>query len=423
MHLDFIFLKHLALMLIGAKLAGEVFAHFKMSSVIGEIAVGFILGSHLLGWVSPVEGESSHIILHALSELGVVFMLFYLGLEVNFKQIKEVGLAAFFIALGGVIVPFATGYWVGKVIYPDISWQAHLFIGAIMTATSVAITARLMEDVGINKSRASMIILASAILDDILGLMILSLVLALSKTSNHAHGAHEEGIHNISSFFESITGLHEGLGLSILLISVFLLVIFPLFFKLTPLILGRIEKLKRKDLLLIFVLGLMLLLSFLSAECGLAPIVGAFFFGIIISSSRFHSIEKEVEPINHFLSPIFFVFIGLNVDLPAMISSWKFALILTIFAILSKFLGAGLLAKTFKSSKTESSLIGLGMVPRGEVGLIVATLGFQAGIINKEVFYGSAAMCILTILAVPYFIKKLALKYKVEISETNTQNL
>lgn len=412
MHSTFLFLEYLALMLVGAKIASEVFYRFKLSPVIGEILIGFVLGAHVLGLIKLIPGSHDTVIVNTLSELGVIFMLFYLGLEVNFKQIKEVGLAAVFIAIGGVLLPFLMGYFLGAWMYPEIGWPAHLFVGAIMTATSVAITARIMEDFGLNRSRASRIILAAAVLDDILGLVVLSIVLAVGGMKGATHGEHGEGL---SHWVQSLTGLHDGVSLSLVLIVLFLAIIFPLFLRFSPPFLRFIEKMEGKGALLVVALGLMLILSFLAAECGLAPIVGAFFFGVIVSSAKgFHSLEEEVEPIYLFLSPIFFVSIGLNIDPYVMMASWKFALILTILAVISKFFGAGLVARYFKSTPTESSLIGLGMVPRGEVGLIVANIGLASGVINQEIFSASAAMCILTILVVPGFIKRLATKYKQE---------
>jgi Kef-type K+ transport system membrane component KefB len=412
MHASFLFLKYLALILVGGKIASEIFYRLKLSPVIGEIFVGFVLGAHCLGFINLLPDTHEVVIVTALSELGVIFMLFYLGLEVNLKQIKEVGVTALMVALGGVLLPFTMGYLVGYWMFPEIGWAAHLFIGAIMTATSVAITARIMEDYGLNNSQATRIILAAAVIDDIMGLFILSVVLAIGGMDQATHG---ETANGLSHLFENLFGFHHGLLLSISLIAFFLLIILPLFARFSPPFLRLINRMEGKGALMVVALALMLFLSWLSAECGLAPIVGAFFFGVIVSSSNcVHALEEKVEPICLFLAPIFFVFIGLNIDPVVMLSSWKFALVITSLAVVSKFFGAAIMARFNKSSKTEASLIGLGMVPRGEVGLIIANIGLAGGIISKEIFSGVAAMCILTILVVPGFIKKLALKYKQE---------
>jgi Kef-type K+ transport system membrane component KefB len=184
-----------------------------------------------------------------------------------------------------------------------------------------------------------------------------------------------------------------------------------------PWLLRKVERMEGKGSLLVVVLGLMLLCAFISAECGLAPIVGAFLFGMVVGSSKeSRIIEEEVEPIFLFLAPVFFVMIGLTFNVGKVISAWQFALILTIGAVVSKLVGAGAFAKIFKASHVEASIIGLGMVPRGEVGLIVANIGMTAGVINAEIFAGSVAMCILTIVVVPPLLRPLGKKYQAELA-------
>jgi len=416
MHESFLFLEYLAVILVGAKLASEICSRIKISPVLGEMLIGFLIGSSCLGWVELDSHLHEAVILRSLSELGVIFMMFYIGLEVRVGQIVKVGLLAMTVAVGGILLPLIVGYGIGHWLYPKAGWGTHLFIGAVMTATSVAITARVMMDLGLSRSQASRIILAAAVLDDILGLVVLSIVLAVSGAAS-GHGG-EESLEGIAGLFHNLFGLEQGLILNVTLIAFFLFVLFPLFWMVVPKILRKVERMEGKGSLLVVALGLMLLCAFISAECGLAPIVGAFLFGMVVGSSKeSHIIEEEVEPIFLFLAPVFFVMIGITFNVAKVISAWQFALILTVGAVLSKLVGSGAFAKIFGASNLESTIIGVGMVPRGEVGLIVANIGLVAGVIDAEIFAGSVAMCILTIIVVPPFLKPLGKKYQMALAE------
>lgn len=418
MHESFLFLEYLAIILVGAKLAAEICYRMDISPVLGEILIGFLLGASCLGWINLGTHEHEAVIVRSLSELGVIFMMFYIGLEVRISQIAKIGFIAISVAAGGIFIPLIIGYSVGLWMYPQAGWATHLFIGAIMAATSVAVTARIMLDLGLHRSRASRIILAAAVLDDILGLVVLSIVLAATRIPKGTGGG--EPIHGLAAIFQNILGLGNGLLLNISLIVFFLVVLFPILWVIVPKILLKVEQLNGKGSLLVIVLGLMLLCAFVAAECGLAPIIGAFLFGMIVGSSKASQvIEEEVEPIFLFLAPVFFVTIGLLFDVNNIAASWHFAIILTIAAVLSKLIGSGFAAKTCGASNLESTIIGLGMVPRGEVGLIIANIGLITGVVSGEIFAGAVVMCILTIVVVPPFLKILGKKYqKVLIRET-----
>ena len=378
MHESFIFLKYLALMLVFAKLISEIFHRLKISVVVGKILVGFVLGGSCLGWIDLSQGGQEEIIVKTLGELGVIFMLFYIGLKVRFTEIQEVGLVSIFVALGGVLFPLLMGFQLSQWLFPEEAMATHLFVGTILTATSVAITSHILIGYGLGKTKAAKIILAAAVVDDILSLLTLSVVLTLIKTPMES--SHYQGM---AHFVHGLTEL-QGFHLNLALVGLFLFIFLPIFMMFGPKILEKVEKLEGEGAMLVVSIGLMLSMAFLSAQCGLAPIIGAFFFGVIASSADYKVLEKEVEPIYLFLAPIFFVYIGLNLEWEVMKSQWKLALILSAVAIICKFLPCYLMSRLAKVSPSGAILIGFGMVPRGEVGLIVANVGLSMAVIDQR---------------------------------------
>ncbi|MEW6440021.1 MAG: cation:proton antiporter [bacterium] len=411
MHEGFLFLQYLALILLGGKLAAEGFSRFGISPVLGEIFAGFLLGPSCLGIVDLATGGESGAIVLGLAEVGILFLMFTIGLETRLGQIAQVGLLATAVAVGGVVLPLVLGYAVGVWMVPEEGWRVHLFIGAITTATSVAITARVLRDLGIGRSRASRIILAAAILDDILGLVILSIVLAVGGTSS-GHGAEGDQLPGAAAVLKSWLGIESNVLSTAAAMALFLVVLVPLLWRAVPRLLESMRKLESKGSLQVVASSLMLLVSYLADLCGLAPIVGAFLLGMIVGSSQVsRTIEEQTEAIFLLLAPVFFVSIGITFEIGHLFSAWEFALVLTAAAVLSKGLGTGLPARLAGSSNREALLVGLGMIPRGEVGLIVANVGLAAGLLSQPVYAGSVAMCILTVLVIPPVLKLAAKDY------------
>ena len=367
---------HLGIILLAAKLGAEIFQRLGMSAAIGEIAMGLVLGHSLLNLIPESE------LIEHLAELGVLFMLFLLGLETKVAHILEVGFTALLVAIGGILVPFSMGFGFGYLV--DLPWQSSLFLGTVLCATSVAISTRVFLDCGMGRSLVTRTIIAAAVIDDIVGLIVLTIVLAL-------------------------TGESEGaIGPMLLKQGALLFIGFPLALYVIPRIVSWVRKMEGEGAMFAIILGSTLLFSYGGVPAGFEPIIGAFLVGVIFGGTpESLSIEKQVTSLVHFLAPIFFVHIGLMIDLHALSSGLGFAVLLTTVAAISKLLGSGLGALVRGMPLADSTLIGVGMIPRGEVGLIVAGIGLRAGLFDQELFAATALMCILTIVMVPPLLKPL----------------
>ena len=379
MELDWIF--ELAIILLAAKLGAEIFNRFKQSPMLGEILAGVILGPSVFALLSE-----SHT-LELFAEIGIIFMIFMLGLETKVAHLRAVGPRAFAIAMMGIAVPFAAGWLLGIAI--DVSWRTALFFGAILTATSVAITARTLMDMDLTRSKLSQTVLAAAVIDDVAGLMILAVVLTLAGS-----------------------GAEGGIVLTLAREGIYLLVVLPIFWFLIPPITNRLKHLEGEGSLFVMVLALTFLFSYLAKVAGLASMVGAFLIGVIFGrTSESSSIQEQVEPIYHFMAPIFFVSIGVAVHLDQLWGAIIFALVFTAVAVVTKIIGGALGGLLTRMSVPTAALVGIGMIPRGEVGLIVAGLGRQGGIVDEGIFSAAAFMCVVTIIITPPILKWAVAKY------------
>jgi len=379
MQLDWIF--ELAIILLAAKVGAELFNRIRQSPMLGEILAGIILGPSLFGLL-----HESHT-LELFAEIGMIFMIFMLGLETKVSHLRAVGARALAIAAMGIAVPFAAGWMLGVAI--GASWGESLFYGAILTATSVAITARTLMDMDLTRSKLSQTVLAAAVIDDVAGLMILAVVLTLS-------GSGGEG----------------GIALTLAREGIYLLIVLPIFWFLIPRVTNWLKHLEGEGSLFVMVLGLTFLFSYLAKAAGLASMVGAFLIGVIFGrTSESSSIQAQVEPIYYFMAPIFFVSIGVAVHLDQLWGAIIFAVALTVVAVVTKIVGGALGGMMTKMPLSTAAIVGIGMVPRGEVGLIVAGLGRQGGIIDEAAFSASAFMCVVTIIVTPFILKWAVAKY------------
>ena len=377
--LDMIF--ELALILIAAKVGAELFNRIKQSPMLGEILAGLILGPSILGLM-----HESHI-LELFAEIGIIFMIFMLGLETKVAHLRAVGVRALAIAMMGIAVPFGGGYLLG--IAWGESWQVSLFFGAILTATSVAITARTLMDMDLTRSKLAQTILAAAVIDDVAGLMILAVVLTLS-------GSGGEG----------------GIALTLAKEGIYLVIIVPFFWFAIPPLTNWLKRLEGEGSLFAMVLGLTFLVSYLAKAAGLASMVGAFLIGVIFGrTSESSTIQEQVEPIYHFMAPIFFVSIGVAVHLDQLWTAIILAVALTLVALVTKVAGGALGGLLTRMPVAGAALVGIGMVPRGEVGLIVAGLGRKNGIIDQGIFSAAAFMCVVTVIITPFILKWAVGKY------------
>ncbi len=390
----------LIVIILAAKLGGDLMERFKQPAVLGELIFGMILGNLVLFGIHIFEPLRQHITIEILAEIGVILLLFEVGLESSIKEMMSVGLASLFTASIGVIVPFFLGWWVSALFFPNESIFIHIFIGATLTATSVGITARVLKDIGKIRSRESKIILGAAVFDDIMGLVVLAVVVGII-------GAHNTGGSLSSASVLWIVAKAFLFIIGALSIGAFLA---PHFFKLA-------SRLRAQSVLITFSLMFCFLFALLADKIGLAPIVGAFAAGMILSGINFKDIftreerklEELLNPISAFLVPIFFVYMGMNVDLSTFTNAnvILFAAVLTFAAIVGKQVCS--LVGIF-DRKINSWVVGVGMIPRGEVGLIFAGIGAKLQIngvkvVNPDAYSAVIIMVMVTTLVTPPVLK------------------
>ncbi|HKP46824.1 MAG TPA: cation:proton antiporter [Pyrinomonadaceae bacterium] len=394
----------LATMLLAGKLLGECFERLRQPAVLGELVAGIVIGNLTLFGFENASWIKTDVVIGALAQLGVILLLFEVGLESNIGEMLEVGWSSFLVAVAGVIAPFFLGWGVSAYFMPSESRLVHIFIGAVLCATSVGITARVLKDLGKLKRREARIILGAAVIDDVIGLLILATVVgAVAATS-------------------------AGTSLSVLNIVwlvakaiIFFAAAFALGHYVVPPMFRGAEKLETRGVLLVLSIGFCLLLSWLAAKAELATIVGAFAAGLVLEEVHFKSFtdrgERQLgqllEPLTTFLVPIFFVLMGIKVDLRVFgnLSLIGFAFALTVAAIAGKQIcSLGVVERGL-----NRLAVGVGMIPRGEVGLIVAGIGAglmlpdAAGamgpVVSPATFGAVVIMVIVTTLITPPLLK------------------
>jgi Kef-type K+ transport system membrane component KefB len=412
----------IALVLVAAKVASLI-ERYEQPAVLGELVMGVALGNLGLIGIHAFEFLRADSIIGFLAELGVVILLFQVGLESNIEKMRSVGIRAFLVAIVGVVVPFVLGtYLVGPWLIPGLTDNAYLFLGATLTATSVGITARVFKDLGKLHMRESQIVLGAAVIDDVIGLIILAVVSAIVtvgavsaggialitlKAVAFLVGAIVIGQMTAQSIGDLFSKIHSGIGMKFTL-----------------------------------AISICLIFAWAASLIGLAPIVGAFAAGLVLDSVHFrrfkssevidsireriarldekskkeieddlelHShrhIESLIEPLAFFVVPIFFVMTGMGVRLETLADPTIIGVALGITAI--AFIGkivAGAVA-----GNVNKWLVGWGMVPRGEVGLIFVTIGKWLGVVNDELFSIVVIMIILSTLLTPpvlsYLLKR-----------------
>lgn len=358
-----------------AKALGLLFKQFKQPAVIGELIAGALLGPHLLHVFEP-EGFIS-----VFSELGVVILLFLAGLETKLEDLKQVGKQAVYVGILGVVVPFAFGVLGGMAW--GLPFTENLFIGTILVATSVGITIRVLSEMGLVHRKSARIILGAAVLDDIFGLILLSVV------RNAATGQVnwlEVGLLTAQAigFVAFIAWLGPGL------------------------VRRRHEHVERLDPPLRFELALLLCfgLSLLAEYIGLAAIVGAFMAGLVLSElTERTGMMEQFQPVGWFLVPFFFVVMGSFIDPRTFLTPATLALtaFLTVLAVVSKALGS--YAGALGSGRAIALEVAAGMIPRGEVGVVIAGIGLAAKVVEAEVYAASVGMVVLTTAVTPSLLK------------------
>lgn len=425
------YLWQLALILGSTKLLGLITKRYNMPQVVGALLAGLILGPAVLGNIlSGVEFGGQSLVdwtlyqtpfIEHLAEIGVIVLMFCAGLETDIKELKKCGKASFIIALLGVIVPLIGG---GALTYlfmqmgvisaaPGSSeFMQAVFVGVILTATSVSITVETLQEMGKLKTASGNAILGAAIIDDILGIVALTIVISLG-------GGTESGTDALGVVLLKIV-------LFFVFVAVFGFIIYKLFGKWYH----HDGKGKHRHAIIAFVICL--LMSF-AAEYffGVADITGAFFAGVIISmTQKDQFIASKFDVVGYmFLSPIFFASIGLKVDGDAVMSmGWMIALyavLLTIVAVITKIIGCGLGAKMCGYKNYQCMRIGVGMISRGEVALIVANKGIEAGLMSTSIVAPVIIVVIITTIITPIMLKPVFMKMRPSVTEefTSTSKL
>ena len=365
-------LTQLFVVLLAAKIGDEIFKRIGQPALVGEILGGVLVGPAVLG-IYRVTPETE-----LFAEIGVVLLLFQVGVETRIGDLLRVGGTAASVGVLGVILPMGGGLALGAVLgYPI---EVSVFLGAALTATSVGITARVLDDLGAMASQSGRVILGAAVIDDVLAMLIMAFASGLAAGSVSA------------GQLATLVGLAGAFIGIVLLVGTRVLRTRPSIltdpeFAATPFLPGMI---------------LMLGLAALAALIGLAAIIGAFLAGMVVGeSSERHALEEEVAPVAAFFTPFFFGFIGAQVNLAALADPLTLALLagLTVLAVMTKFAGA--FAGAIRLGRQRAALIGWGMVPRGEVGIVVAGLGLGAGAISSQLYSVVVGMAVLTTLMVP----------------------
>jgi Kef-type K+ transport system membrane component KefB len=391
MHQLFLFL---AIILIAARLLSETVARFGVPSVIGELLAGLLIGPSLLGWVSP---DAS---MKLLAEIGIILLLFEVGMDTNLSRLASSGSKPYLVALIGFVLPFALGYGISAWMFgmPDLT---ALFIGGTLTATSIGITVRVLDDLGKRQSDEAQIVVGAAVLDDILGVLALAFLYQFAV---------EQQV--------SIKALGE-----VSLYIVLFMVLAPIVAKLAAKTIDHLDqRAASPGMLLTMALSLILLFSWLAHAVGAPEIMGGFaaglafsqHFGLKLPGAKFtlkpspklaHRLEEQMRPLIHTFSPLFFVMVGVSLNLKAV--DWGSAFIweLAILLLLAAFIGKFASGFFIREPRRNQVAIGLSMIPRGEVGLIFAQLGFSQDILSSELYAALLIVIALTTMSPPFLLK------------------
>jgi len=388
----------LAVILVVAKLAGAVAVRWGQPAVLGELVGGVVLGNlSLVGFhaLEPMKTEPS---LAMLAEIGVLILLFEVGLESTVRQMMRVGVSSLAVAVLGVVAPFALGWGVAAWLLPDHSVYLHAFVGATLCATSVGITARVLKDLGESQSDEARIVLGAAVIDDVLGLVILAVVTGIVAAADSGG-----------------TMSYASIGLVVGKAVLFLFGALALGVVLSPRMVALAARLQAPGTALAFGLSFCFVLSWAAHAMGLASIVGAFAAGLILEDVHFkglvergeHPLEESIRPIAELLVPVFFVLMGMHTDLRAFAdaSVLGLAAALTLAAIVGK-----QVCSLGVRGRADRLSVGIGMIPRGEVGLIFASIGLTLSvrgerIVDAAIYSAIVIMVVVTTLVTPPALK------------------
>lgn len=405
---------HFSIILLAAKLGAEVFERINQPAVLGELVFGIILGN--LGLLIPgynlfdalrVEQITEHwaVVINSIAGIGVILLLFEVGLESTLADMGKVGKSSFLVAVIGVVTPFILGFIVSLIFIKEVPetilrmapnfsiYNIHIFIGTMLCVTSLGITARVLQDMGLSQAQESRIILGAALIDDILGLLILAIV------SNMILSAETGAEFSMAAI------------LLIALYSIMFLVLTAFIgTKYVPKVFDLFAKMRTHDILLISCLLFCFVLSILANSVGLATIVGASVGGIILVNNHLKGFKKDTDylrqqlkPITTIFVPVFFIQMGVQVRLESFLNPSVFAISLCL--IVAAFLGKQLCSFGVMEKGLNKPFVGLGMVPRGEVGLIFAGIGKSLNVIDDALFSAAVIVVMVTTFITPPLLK------------------
>ena len=380
----------LSLLLFASKIFAELFHRIKLPIVLGELLAGIVIGPYALGGLPLFNGEPLVILdetIKHIGELAAIVILFVAGLEITPREFLKGGLSSFTVGALGVIVPFFVGYFVFSLY--GLEALETLLIATALTATSIAISIQVLSSLGKMQTKEARLILGAAIVDDILAIAVLSVVLTMVQTGNTT-----PDIIEITFLILKILGLFVALLIGSIVI--------------VPRILHREKLWKSQGSIEGITTAIFFGGAGIAALVGLSPIVGAFAIGMAVASTRLiKQVEEYVHKLQIIFAPLFFAIIGAQVDLRGInLDVLLIAGILVFIAIVTKMLGCGLPSLIFLKDKSKAMRVGIGMVSRGEVGLIVAGVGATSGVVSGDVYTAIIVMVAVTTIITPIWLKK-----------------
>lgn len=410
----------LVVLLVLARIGARIFARFGTPGLIGEILIGVVIANLAIGdWsflsmldIEMVSGNQNYDVITLFAELGVMFLLFSVGLETKVKDLLSVGKAAMWVATLGVVIPFIMGF--ALILMYDGNMNHAMFLGAAMVATSVGITARVIKDMKLLDTKESRIIIGAAVIDDILGMIVLAIVVGMAASGEMSVG---------------------GIGMIVIKAVAFVLIVIAAAIWVVPRVYRFFdERNKRKvaetgetqsnfNKLILAIVGC-LGLAWAADMIGLAAIIGAFLAGMLFAEYAWEwHLEEKIESITTFFISFFFINVGMQVNLADCMNSTVLILaaVIIVLAVISKYIGCGLGARVGDKTLNKDSrkIIGIGMIPRGEVGIIVASYGLASGAMSSELYAVVVIMAVATtIIAPPLLAKVFRKKYPPEYKIT-----
>ncbi len=412
----FKFILSLGLVLIFARIFGELFErYFKQPAVLGELVAGIIISPFLLGGLifhdpiilnfatvhNPFGLQGDFDIMYIIANIAVVILLFQAGVETDIRSFLKQAPTGFAVAFGGVVLPFIGGYFVTRALCPEVDTGGWLFMGAVLTATSIGVTVRILMDMGRLNTLEGTTILVAAVVDDIIGLIILSIVIGLAETGE----------------FEILEAVKIGavgfaVWFGVLIIGIKLNKYISRFL---------LNPFKSSGTAPIVALIIGFLVAYLVTLVGLHPVVGAYVAGLMFSAcNEKEEIVEKGRPIMLFAAPFFFAYLGMMVNLRLFGAPGAaiLSILLIVVAIVGKMIGCYIPARfAGKLSHNSGMIVGVGMIPRAEVGLIVAAAGYIAGAISLGLYGAAVAVCVVTTLVTPAMLKPFFKRQLAQVSE------